>query len=366
VSADLWNAFVKELQAKRETDSFVLNSEIKRIAEFVRLLPGAKRIPLLLKAYDSYRELSTCNFHHQAGHFHRSCDSILISTILTSKIRPNEAEALEILRRSYHQCGHGSDVEPALAFAETVFQNRPYSQPLFDAIAVYRETLRATRSSAAFNVKRKLTWLLWHDPRYIEKECCTGRIQRSIHAMEPQRAFAWQWLFRNIAPGLNSTPGKAWLKEGRKRLSPIGDEEFLRRLDQWFTFPDKHTILSPAGSAMLRLLIWYGSLVDVERSLPILVRIVHVHWQKPEPAQKVIFALAWLLREHQSLQFHAEIKMICQDWVSDSAAVKRLQEVCFPHETAARQQRERKEVQQAKKNLDARTGDALAEAFPAR
>jgi hypothetical protein len=352
MSVDRWNAFVQELLARHKACPFDLGRDAQRFTDFVDRLPGPERIPLLLHAYDCYRDLNTCGLSGQEDAFQNSCYSILISTILGSKIRPDEAEALEILRKSYHRCGHGSDVEPPLALADRAFRNRPYSQALFDAVGVYRETLLRTRSTTASNVKRKLNWVLWHDGRYIEKRCCTRRIQIAIHAMDPQIAFAWQWLLRNTAAGLNSAPGKAWVKEGKKRLSQIGEEEFLRRLDEWFKFHEEEPALSPAGSAILRLLVWYGSLIDVDRSHPLLVRIVHVHWAKPGPALKVISALAWLLRSRDTHKFDAEIKTICRDWSSESAEVKRLQEVYLPDDAAARQKAEREVSEQRKKEFE--------------
>jgi hypothetical protein len=284
--------------------------------------------------------------------FESSSYSILISTILESKLRPTQDEAVAILRKSYHQCGHGSDVEPPLALAQRAFRNHPYSAALFDAVAVYYETLRPTRSTTASNVKRKLKWVLWHDARRVEKSCCTRHLQQAINAMPALQAFAWQWLLRNTAPGLNSSPGKAWLKEGKKRLSPIGEKEFLRRLDQWFTFPAAKTTLSPAGSAMLRLLVWYASLVDVNRSLPILVRITRVSWVKRNPALKVVAALAWLLRQHGGLEFQEDIRLICREWPGESAEMNRLQETYFPADAASRRQAEQELSAQRRRELD--------------
>ena len=77
--------------------------------------------------------------------------------------------------------------------------------------------------------------------------------------MDEQSAFHWQWLLRNTSGGLNSEPGKAWLKEGRKRLALIGEEQFHARLDDWLTFPQEKVSLCAAGSAILRLLVWYGA-----------------------------------------------------------------------------------------------------------
>src|SRR5262249_29159199 len=153
-----------------------------------------------------YRELGACGLGSPYSREHRfdsDCHSILISAILASRIRPDEAQSLEILRKSYHLCGHGSDVEPPLALAERAFRNQPYSREYFDAVLAYRETLRPTRSSTASNVKRKLNWVLWHDPRSFDKKCCTYRIQLAIQTMKPDAAFHWQWLLRNYAPGLN-------------------------------------------------------------------------------------------------------------------------------------------------------------------
>jgi hypothetical protein len=237
--------------------------------------------------------------------------------------------------------------------AERAFRDRPYSQPFFDAVLAYRETLRPTRSTSASNVKRKLNWVLWHDPRNIEKKCCTRRIQLAIQAMEPGAAFHWQWLLRNTAAGLNAAPGVAWSKEAKKRLARIGDQEFLRKLDEWFTFGDTETHLSAPGSAMLRLLVWYASLVDVDRSLPMIVRIARVSWVKREPALKIISALAWLLRKLDRREFDPEIRIICRNWADESAEVQRLEEAYLPADALARQQAAREASERWKTELGA-------------
>jgi hypothetical protein len=347
-----WNTFVQTLPAQSVSGRPDLAGEVERFREFVRQTPDPERIPLLLHAYDRYRELGSICGTDPAQRFESSCYSILISTILESKIRPTQEEAAVILRRSYHQCGHGSDVEPPLALAERAFRNHSYSDALFDAVAAYYETLRPTRSTTASNVKRKLKWVLWHDARRIEKSCCTRHMQNAIHAMPSPQPFAWQWLLRNTAPGLNSSPGKGWIKEGKKRLSPIGEEEFLRGLDQWFNFPDAKTTLSPAGSAMLRLLVWYASLVDVNRSLPILVRFTRVSWVKRNPALKVVAALAWLLRQDGGSAFQENIDSICREWSGESAEVNRLQEAYFPADAEARRQADQERSAQRRRELD--------------
>src|SRR5258708_22766458 len=349
---DGWNAFVQTLPANRVSGRPDRAGEVERFREFVKQTPDSERIPLLLHAYSGYRERSSSCGTDPAQRFESSCYSILISTILESKIPPTQDEAVAILRKSYDQCGHGSDVEPPLALAQRAYRNHAYSDDLFDAVAAYYETLRPTRSTTASNVKRKLKWVLWHDPRRVEKSCCTRHMQHAIHAMPAPQAFAWQWLLRNTAPGLNSSPGKGGLKQGKKRLSQIGEKEFLHRLDQWFTFREAKTTLSPAGSAMLRLLVWYASLVDVHRSLPILVRFTRVSWVKRNPALKVVAALAWLLRQHGGSEFQEDINLICREWPGESAEVNRLQETYFPAEAAARRPADQELSARRKRALD--------------
>jgi hypothetical protein len=362
-----WISFQEALRAEHKSPFYASKRDFELFAAFVEQLPAPERIPMLLHAYDRYRSLSVCGDPQEADQFETSCWSILISTILSSGIRPDQTEATEILRKAYHRCGHGSDVEPPVTLAEQAFQNQPYSQALFDSVIAYRETLRSSRSSHAANVKRKLSWILWHDSRRIEKSCETRRIQQAIQSMQPERAFHWQWLLRNTAAGLNSAPGKNWLKEGKERLAKIGEEQFHSTIDSWFTFPKEEIKLSSAGSAMLRLLVWYAALADTERSLPVLVRLAHVSWNKRAPVGKVMAALAWMLRSHGGMRFQAEARLVCAKWASDSAEVKRLEKVYFPEQSEIRQQADEESRQQRKKDLRSQveaTLQALREQHP--
>lgn len=258
-------------------------------------MPEDARIPALLDAYDKYKSISlTCApSNDPEKHFESSCYSILISTILKSKIKPNTSQATAILRRSFHRCGHGDDVEPPLEMAEAAFRNQPYTKELFDAVIAYHETLRPLRSSQAWNVKRKLGWVLWHDPRYKGKSCYTRQIQDDIHSMKKAEAFKWQWLLRNTTAAMGPKPGERWVKEARVRLTPVGAEEFHQKLDQWFTVDDEEPPLSATGSCVLRLLIWYAML-DAYRNLPIVRRLEDVCW-KDDASKKVDEAL-WSTR----------------------------------------------------------------------
>lgn len=364
---EAWNAFLDALRAGRKGSFYASKQDFERFAEFVRQQPAPERIPMLLHAYDRYRSLGVCGDPRDADQFEISCYSILISTILASGIRPDQNEANEILRRSYHRCGHGSDVEPPLTLAEQAFRNQPYSNGLFDSILAYREMLRSSRSTQAANVKRKLSWILWHDSRRIERSCHTRRIQQAIHSMDAQSAFQWQWLLRNTAAGLNSAPGKGWLKEGGRRLAQIGEEQFHSRIDDWLTFPQEEVNLSAAGSAMLRLLVWYGALADAERSLPVLVRLAHVSWNKRAPVGKVMAALAWMLRTHGGSEYEAEVRLVCMNWAGHSAEAKRLEEFCFPEQSKVRKQADQEAHEQKKNDLHARmeaTLSALREKYP--
>jgi len=225
-------------------------------------------------------------------------------------------------------------------------------------VNAYRETLRSVRSVAAQNTKRKLEWISWHDSRHSLQHCWTARMRSDIGTMAHKEAFHWQWLLRNTAGGLNAGPGKAWLKEAKKRLTPIGEEDFLQKLDAWFAFPPGQAVrLSPAGSCALRLLVWYGSMVDAERSLPVLVRIAHAEWQKREPAQKIVSALAWLLRTRGDQRYENAIKTIGRDWANDSSEAAKLQQTFDPQEAVKREAEDRQQIQ----NLQRQTGDAMQE-----
>lgn len=204
--------------------------------------------------------------------------------------------AIQILRSSFHRCGHGSDVGSPYTLAEQAFASRPYTTELFDAVAFYRKSLQGTRAAVANNVKGKLAWVLWHDPRRIEKHCFTRKLQLDLRAMDPETRFRWQWLFRHSSPGSNHAPGRAWLKEAEKRFAAIGEREFLERLDEWFTFPEGEVSLKPAGSSMLRLLVWHAGLADTQKSLPILARLEDVNWTRIERAHKVLAAFEALSR----------------------------------------------------------------------
>lgn len=102
---------------------------------------------------------------------------------------------------------------------------------------------------------------------------------------------------------------------------------------------------------MLRSLVWCGALVNVERSLPVLVRLAHVHWNKIAPEGKVMSALGWMIRTHGASKFEAEARVICSRWAGESAEAKRLERLYFPSQSEARRQAEQVERDERSKEL---------------
>jgi hypothetical protein len=287
MSITAWQEFLTQLVAADAEKPMLLFGEYRRFRAFVDDILPSQRIPLLLHAYDQYRAAPWPN-PDRKDWFIASCHSILISTILTTHLAPTEEEALAILHKSFHRCGHGDDVAPPLNLAEQVFDRRPYTLGLFDAAAAYLQSLRGTKSIISHEVKRRLSWILWHDPRRIEKRCWTGRIQRDLHAIKPEQAWGWQWLLRHPHGGKRSVTGKAWRKEGERRLALVGVDSFLTALDRWFQIPAEPIVLKPAGSVMLQRLIVHAGLIEPAQSRPILLRLRQARWAQRAVAEKVI------------------------------------------------------------------------------
>jgi hypothetical protein len=69
--------------------------------------------------------------------------------------------------------------------------------------------------------------------------------------------------------------------------------------------------------------------VDVRKSLPILLRLADVPWEKREPASKVIGALSWMLRLHGGEAHRAVAERLASVW-GDTGEAARLQELYLP------------------------------------
>jgi len=292
MSLDRWQAFLKDFRLDHPEQFFATRADRRRFAEFAGALAERERIALLLHAYGAYRSLAL----PPDDPFHSSCYSILISTLLGSGLRPGPRDAIAILRESFHRCGHGSDVEPPLTLAESAFAGQCYSDELFDAVLTYRETLRPMRGIHATNVKQKLNRVLWHDGRRVERSCHTRRIQLALNAMPLPERFRWQWLLRHTANGMQAGPGPGWLAEARQRLALLGEEEFLARLDPWFTFAAGPVKLGAPGGAVLRSLVWCSAVAGPERCRPVIARLAEVRWAPGGAPGRVMAALAWRQR----------------------------------------------------------------------
>lgn len=294
-----WDHFLRSLQERYGSGPVRLESEYGAFESFARSLPEDAVIPLLLNAYDRYRDL--CLSDHDAP-LVRDCYSILIRTILQRKPPVTETHALAILRSAYHACGHGDDVSPPIEFALGVFENKPYSSELFAAVSCYREALRHVRASSAFNTKRRIELVLWHDPSRVLPKCHSRRIQLALAAMSERQRSAWQMLLRHQSLAMGPSPGQAWFREAQRRICAIEACDFVARLDEWFTFPTSEpVVITGTGSHILRTLMWAGSLVPDQRVPSILRRTKAVRW-KGDGSAKVIAALQWIESREQSLQ----------------------------------------------------------------
>jgi len=345
---DAWQGFLADVSARYGGRStYFSEAERARFVQFVAGLAAGDRVPLLLHAYDRYRVLSKS----APEALETSCNSVLISVIFSSKIAPTAEESIEILKRSFHCCGHGTDVEPPLELAFRAFDKRPFTTELFDAVATYKEALRASRGVTATKIKAESAWVLWHDVRKPEKGSWTAEIQKRIFELDEAERFQWQWLLRNVSASMNAAPGKAWVKEAGKRLEALGKETFLRRVEEWLVFPETPVKLSPTGSNVLRLLIWYADLADRERALPTLMRMARAHWTDEGPAGKVMGALARVLQEVDGSGYLDEIKLMCEGWAAEISEIGRLEEKYLADRAAARQRaREAKTAELAKGN----------------
>ncbi len=256
-----WSATLEALRNRHRAGSLSFFTD-STISTFVQSLQTRDRISLLLRAYKRYQELGPppeefCREHY----FESSAHSILIGSILSSRLDATEKDVCDILRASLHYCGHGSDVTAPIRLAETVFANRPYTEALFDAASAYRKALHGLTSIQAKLAKQELDWILWHDSRKPEKHCWSRSLQISICRMQPAEAFGWQWMLRHTTHSLSRGRGKGWLAEAELRLKLVGRAHYRQRLDEWFVFPKEPIRLNPPGSNMARLLVSYGALV---------------------------------------------------------------------------------------------------------
>jgi len=277
-SLEAWSQLISAAKSRYGEKRVWLSGEHFRIAQFVDGLPATDLPLLLIHANQRYRALDPTK---DDEYIESACCSILISTIHGRVPTASESEALAILSTAYHHCGHGSDVAPPLDLALSFYVNRLYSLELMDAASRYRDSLRKVRARATVNTRRRLLWIIWHDPRKIERACHTRKIQLALSAMDEARKLAWEMLFRHNSLSVASKPGKEWLRRAQELLAAIEPIEFVERLDEWFTFDEQTEVsVGYTGWAMLRTLIWCGYLTTDQRVLPILCRLRTAKWKK--------------------------------------------------------------------------------------
>jgi hypothetical protein len=290
---EAWANFVMSIRKQYGDGPVWLSEEYGRFDAFAASLSQDALPSLLIHAYQRFRVLDSSKDEEFAE---SACSSILISTILRRAPAVSEAQALTILTVAHHYCGHGSDVNPPLDLALGFFKDRPYSFKLFDAASCYRDCLRKVRAIAALNTRRRLIWILWHDPRKIERTCHTRHIQIALREMSEPKRTNWEMLFRHSSLSLGAKSGKQWLQKSRELLERIGIDEFIERLNNWFTFPEEAITVGNAGCAMMRTLIWCGLAANDERALPILRRLKKASWKKSSAGarRKLYLALDWV------------------------------------------------------------------------
>ncbi len=100
--------------------------------------------------------------------------------------------------------------------------------------------------------------------------------------MEPDEAFAWQWLLRNAPPGSwNSREGRVWREEAEQRFARLGEERSVKRIDEWFRFDEGGAVrLSKAGGHMLSVRVLYCGLSKSGQGRPALARLGAAQWAK--------------------------------------------------------------------------------------
>ncbi len=306
VGADRWLTYISSLRPdynrQAPADRLYFFRDYGRFKDLVEELPAGERIPLLILAYERYREFAQWKDFDVDRHFWISAYHILIGRLMTARLKPTAAEACVLLGVACPLSGHGCSPGQPVEIALRAFRNGPYAADLFESARAYREALEPLRAAEVRQARNALDLLLWHDVHRPARRCWTGRIQKALANMPVDEATAWQWLLRNASPSLwNSGVGKAWTEEAKRRLAAVGENRFLECVDQWFSFSGGQRVqLSAPGSHILRLLILYAGLADAARALPILARVSAVEWSQREPMKKVVDGLTRMLETRQS------------------------------------------------------------------
>jgi hypothetical protein len=294
---DRWASYVLPLRdeylRQRPADRIQFFRDYGRFKDFVAELPAGQRIPLLIHAFEQYRDIQSWDESAADRFFWSTSFAILIGRILASKLNPTAAEACLILGLASRRIAESYDPLRPIEIAEQTFRNKTYPRDLFDAARAYREALATVQTTEGRKARKLLDRILWHDPRLPSKGCWTNRIQRAIAAMSAEEAAAWQWMLRQSLPGnLASRSGANWLADSRRRLSALGVDRFLQRVDEWFDFRAEELIrTNPQGNHTLCLLVLYCGFTDRARTAPIIARLATARFSERARMKKVVEGL---------------------------------------------------------------------------
>jgi hypothetical protein len=340
---------------QRSPNPYFSGKEIGKFHDYVASVPAEKRVPLLLEAYQVYRverpgtPRRGCDaLNGDERQFEKSVASVLISALLKSRLKPTKQETCDILKNSFHYCGHGSDVLLPVDFIEIAFQGKPFTAKLFKAARAYRDALNELHGSQAVTARGRLGCVIWHDVSKPHAQCYTGAIQKAIAAMDGQEAFAWQWLLRKTVPGFR--PGKTWPIEAGRRLDALGRDKFLQRLADWIIVPKKKTALTDAGANVLRLLVYHATLFPGKAVVPILKRFIRIPWEDRTQALQIYNALASLLAQ-DPVRYRSEATELCRRYAAPCWEVGQLQDLVNPADAWKRREQVSKDREEYRAEL---------------
>jgi hypothetical protein len=218
-------------------------------------------LPEILSLYRSCRQ-QTNPQNLKCNHSLRESFALneLIATGYKSKIRPDEQQALSMLRTAHHTCAHGNDVRPPVDFALRHFRQKPYTPEFFAALRNYRDTFRQSKPTTAQSLKAAMDLILWQDLAAPWKPCWTLRIRSGVQEMPPAERSQWADLFHGFAYTFQPGPPRNGELALRPALDKLSATTFRRRLQSWLDEPAS-TFLTSSGSHVIKNLVWCAILV---------------------------------------------------------------------------------------------------------
>ena len=109
--------------------------------DFAEELPKDQRIPLLIHAYERYREVASSDDRDPGVYFWKGSYSILIDRLVAARRKATDAEACRLLAVAYPRAAEWRHLVEPIEMTERIFRNRPYPTDFFDSARAYREPL---------------------------------------------------------------------------------------------------------------------------------------------------------------------------------------------------------------------------------